>query len=285
METQPINPEPENTNSKNTNNSWEQYEKDHKRGRVFGGILIIIIGIIFLLRASGVDFPRWVFSWKVLLIGIGFVIGLKHNFRRSGWIFPVIIGTVFLLIDWVPELPIKHYAWPILIIIGGIFFIFRSNNWDREKHWRRYNKRYRYQSGGMNFNPPEFGTETKNSNIFDDTTSNQDSIHSSAFMAGIKKNIISKDFKGGKISNILGGTEINLSQADIQDRAILTINQALGGTTLIIPVNWEVQTDVDSIMGSIEDTRPVFKQNAGDTKKVLIIRGTTFMGGIEIKGY
>jgi predicted membrane protein len=284
METQPINPEQNKTND-NNNNGWEQYEKDQKRGRVFGGLLIIIIGILALLRAIGVEFPHWLFSWKTLLIGIGLVTGLKHNFRRSGWIFPVIIGTVFLLIDWVPELPIKHYAWPILIIIGGIFFIFRSNTWDREKHWRRYNKRYRYQSGGMNFNQSQYGTETKNSNIFDETTSNQDSIYSSAFMAGIKKNIISKDFKGGKISNILGGTEINLSQADIQDRAILTINQALGGTTLIIPVNWDVQTDVDSIMGSIEDTRPVYNQNIADVKKVLIIRGTTFMGGIEIKGY
>ncbi len=281
METQ--NSKPESNN--NTNNGWEQYEKDHKRGRVFGGILIIIIGILFLLRATGADFPRWLFSWKTLLIGIGIVIGLKHNFRRSSWIFPVIIGTVFLIIDWVPELPIRHYVWPILIIIGGVFFIFRSSTWDREKHWKKHNRRYNFQTGGMNAGQYQQSSETKNSNIFDNTTTSQDSIYSSAFMAGIKKNIISKDFKGGKISNILGGTEINLSQADMQDRAILTINQALGGTTLIIPANWEVQTDVDSIMGSVEDTRPIYNQNFVDNKKVLIIRGTTFMGGIEIKGY
>jgi predicted membrane protein len=284
METQSINPEQNKTND-NNNNGWEQYEKDHKRGRVFGGILIIIVGVLFLMRASGIEFPRWLFSWKTLLIGIGLVIGFKHNFKRSSWIFPVIIGTVFLLIDFVPELPIRHYAWPILIIIGGIFFIFRSNTWDREKNWRRYNKSYRYQTGGMNTEQFQQATEVKHSNIFDYTTTSQDSIYSSAIFAGIKKNIISKDFKGGKISNVFGGTEINLSQADMKDRAILTINQALGGTTLIIPANWEVQTDVDSIMGSVEDKRPLYNQNLIENRKVLIIRGTTFMGGIEIKGY
>jgi predicted membrane protein len=274
METQPLNTDQKNESN---NNGWKKYEEAHKRGKVFGGVLVVIIGSLFLARALGADFPRWLFSWKTLLIGIGLAIGFKHNFRTIGWIFPVIIGTVFLFIDWVPELNIRHYVWPIVIILGGLFMIFKPSNWNRQKHWNRYQRRYG-KAGSYNYNASFSSDNTS-------FTSSEDTIESSTFMAGIKKNIITKNFKGGNISNAFGGTEINLSQADIQDKAVLKISQIFGGTTLIIPANWEIHSELESIFGSIEDQRPIYNNSMVEPRKVLVLKGSTFMGGIEIKSY
>ncbi|MBM3416907.1 MAG: hypothetical protein FJY20_10820 [Bacteroidetes bacterium] len=52
--------------------------------------------------------------------------------------------------------------------------------------------------------------------------------------------MLSKDFKGGDIVNIFGGTEFNLSQADIKGRVTLEVTTIFGGTKLIVPSHWEV---------------------------------------------
>jgi predicted membrane protein len=126
--------------------------------------------------------------------------------------------------------------------------------------------------GGYNCDTPE-------------QTSNEDRIESTTFMAGVKKNIISKKFKGGEITNVLGGAELNLSQADFEGTITLEITNVLGGTKLVIPANWEIQSEVVSVMGSIEDKRPIITNVNVEKNKVLVLRGTVFMGGIDITSY
>jgi predicted membrane protein len=111
-----------------------------------------------------------------------------------------------------------------------------------------------------------------------------DIIDSTSIFGGVKKNVISKDFKGGEVTAIFGGTELNLSQADINGKVHLEINQLFGGTKLIIPSNWQVQSDTTSIFGSVEDTRSGSGQYM-DPNKVLIIDGSSVFGGISIKSY
>jgi hypothetical protein len=59
----------------------------------------------------------------------------------------------------------------------------------------------------------------------------------------------------------------------------------LGGTKLVIPANWEIQSEVVSVMGSIEDKRPIITNVNVEKNKVLVLRGTVFMGGIDITSY
>ena len=40
-------------------------------------------------------------------------------------------------------------------------------------------------------------------------------LDATSIFGGVKKNIITKDFKGGDVTSIFGGSEIILSQADI----------------------------------------------------------------------
>ena len=117
------------------------------------------------------------------------------------------------------------------------------------------------------------------------TTSSEGSFESVTIFGENRKQILSKDFKGGESVCVFGGVEINLTQADINGRIPLELVQVFGGTKLIVPPHWKIDTEeVVSVFGGLNDKRQV--QNAvTDQTKVLVLKGTTFFGGIDIKSF
>ncbi|MES2781109.1 MAG: DUF5668 domain-containing protein [Bacteroidota bacterium] len=239
---------------------WKRYEHS-PLGKALGGVIVIAVGATLLARQLDMPLPEWLFTWPVLLIVIGIYIGARHLFRNPGWIILVGIGTVFLCDNIYTDINITTFFWPIFIIAAGLFMIIKP----RRKH--QYH-------GAEEWNHSRYETTE---NVSDDL------IETVSIFGGVQKNIISKNFKGGEITCVMGGAEINLSQADIQGRVVLEVTQVLGGTKLIIPANWDVQPEMVAVLGGIEDKRKM--QNVETTDKVLVIRGTTVLGGIEIKSY
>ena len=82
----------------------------------------------------------------------------------------------------------------------------------------------------------------------------------------------------------MGGCEINLMQADMQSPAIVNLTQIMGGARILVPPHWEVKNEIVALMGGIEDKRPMIN-NTGGERKILILKGITIMGGIDIKSY
>lgn len=269
------------TQKENQNDDFfcQQYEKDHKRGKVIGGILVVIAGSLLLARELGTEMPHWVFSWKTLLIALGVFIGFKHRFRNMSWLILVLIGGAYLLSDVYPDFTFKHLLWPLLVIILGLFIIFkprrrfhRNRFRDRHQHWKKWHEHQEQRKQYMK----DYVTDTNSDDVIDGVT----------FMGGIKKKIISKNFKGGDITVIFGGAELNFAQADITDKATLDITQIFGGTKLIVPANWEIKSELVSVFGSIEDKRMVESLPLShEASKILVLRGTTLFGGIEIKSF
>ena len=58
----------------------------------------------------------------------------------------------------------------------------------------------------------------------------------------------------------------------------------MGGTRLIVPSHWNVISEVVSVFGGIDDKR-VLQPSSFNADKVLIIKGTSFMGGVDISSY
>lgn len=245
------------------------HRKHSRLGKVLGGLIIIAVGTVLLAKQMGVIFPIWLFSWPMIPIIIGLYIGARHTFRARGWIIPVLIGSFFLVDKIVPDMVVSAYIWPLLIIAAGIFIMFSpQRKWGR--HWKhRQHKRWENYAA-------------KHSHFQDSST--DDRIDSVAVFGGINKNIISKDFKGGEITCFFGGAEINLSQADINGTIVLEATQVFGGTKLIVPANWKVQSEMVAVLGGIEDRRSKSNENA-DPNKVLILKGTSVFGGLEINSY
>ncbi|MCU0421494.1 MAG: cell wall-active antibiotics response protein [Bacteroidia bacterium] len=248
-----------NTEKKSNNDKWDNMHSS--RGRVFSGILLVLSGIVLLLKQLGVNFPDWLFTWEMLIIIIGLYIGVKHNFKHTGWLVLISIGGILLIDDIYPETRLENFLWPAVVILIGIVMI--STAGKRKERWKEWKMRCKASS-----------VEASSENMLDAVS----------IMGAIKKQIITKDFKGGEITCIFGGAELNLSQADIEGRVILEVTQMFGGTLLIVPANWEIQSENVAILGGIEDKR-VNNALPKSENKILVLKGVTIFGGIDIKSH
>jgi len=247
-----------------------------KAGRIFGGMVIIITGSLLLARSAGAALPEWLFSWPVFLIALGLFILAKNAFKRPGGLILIAIGSFFLAERLVPDLSIGAYFWPIILILAGVIFMFSKgrhpNNCSHDfhrKHWRRYPN----PAGSPQAVPQTEGVtaDADPDGIIEVTT----------IFGGTKKKIISKNFKGGEVVTIFGGSEIDMSQAEINAPVVLEMTQMFGGCKLIIPAHWHLRSEVVTILGGTDDKR---NPNAlsTDPSKTLVLHGTVVLGGIDI---
>lgn len=239
---------------------------------VWTGVLILLLGVAALIKASVTGVPDWIFSWPMFLVLLGLVLAIKHRFNGIAWFILILVGWAFLVPQIAPELNLRRYIWPVaLISIGGFIILKRI--------------RYSYQSPGSDEKKSSVRSDIEDAKVVNETTnSREDFVNVTSIFAGTKKNILSKNFKGGNITNIMGGTEIYLGQADIQSRAVIDTTTIMGGLKLIVPSNWTIKSEAAVIFGGIEDKRFVTPTTDG-SEKVLVIKGTVLFGGVDIKSY
>lgn len=291
-------------------NNYKSPQRKSNSGRIWVGLIIIIIGFSMLTKTLGFmfHFPNWLFSWPMWLIVIGLIIGAKNNFKKPASFILIFIGCFFLT-ERVIDISLGRFFWPMFIIILGCWLIAGRNkrsyfspndpskdplnegkedytnystdpSYGNEMDWDK-----RVDDQMFSDESAEAKTAPKDSNEKRAHYSNrypEDFIDSVSVFGQVKKNIYSKNFKGGEVVNIMGGADINLMQADIQQPVILEVVQIFGGTTIIVPAHWKVNPEMTAIFGGVEDKR--FVNNiAVDNHKNLIIRGTSIFGGITVK--
>ncbi|RYZ97090.1 MAG: hypothetical protein EOP47_22510, partial [Sphingobacteriaceae bacterium] len=114
--------------------------------------------------------------------------------------------------------------------------------------------------------------------------SDADYIDAVSIFGGVKKTILSKDFKGGDIVNIFGGVELDFTQANINGQVVIDITQFFGGIKIIVPPHWKVVSDLAAVFASVDDKR--LRTSAPiDGEKLLILKGTSFFAGVDIRSY
>ena len=229
------------------------------------GLFILIIGIVALMRTSIPGFPDWAFGWEILLLAFGLFIGFRHGFRGGAWLVLVLVGGIFLLRRIYPAFSFNQ-IWPVVLIVVGLFIILRP--------------RRRWKFDGTK------KTDGASDSVFteDIDYSKDDFVESTSIFGGAKKIIISKNFRGGDLVNIFGGTELDLSQADFTGTAVIELTTIFGGTKLLVPSNWSVKSEAVTIFGGIEDKRRMQTVTEA-SEKTLLIRGTVIFGGIDIKSF
>ena len=243
----------------------------HMRGYGWTGVLLLLIGIVALLKAMLLPIPYWVYSWPMLLIVIGVFVGIRHGFRGMSWLLFILIGGAFLADHIYPDIEMRRFTWPLVLIFLGLVFILRP--------------RRRWDCGpGEKKNPVSGMPPTDPVNNPEENYSKEDFVNATSVFGGTKRNVISKNFKGGDLLSIFGGTELDLTKADINGTAILELITMFGGTKLIIPSNWTVKSEAAVIFGSIEDKRSVTPTTDG-SEKILVLKGTVMFGGVDIKNY
>lgn len=107
-----------------------------------------------------------------------------------------------------------------------------------------------------------------------------DYLDTTAVFGEVKKTIISKDFKGGKITNVFGETVLDFTNADISGVVLLDISQAFGEISLTVPANWQVATDISQFLPVTRDNRDVSELK--NAKKVLLVTGNSVFAAVKI---
>ena len=267
-------------------------------GRLWAGLFLLLVGGVLLLDQLGFPLPDYLFNWHVLLIAIGLFLGLRHNFRGGAWLILILIGGVYMIQDYYPTIELHRFIWPGVLIVVGLLSILRPrrhfrDQWHHEwkEEWKQkwrddWERKRRDRGADPRFNrdtPPntgnQFTTGTSNSRSY----TSEDFIDATSIFGGVHKKMVSKNFKGGDVVTIMGGTEIDLTQADFTGTARLDITQVMGGTKIIVPAHWEVRTEISAIFAGFEDKRQQPAMQNPD--KILIIDGTSIFGGIELKNY
>jgi predicted membrane protein len=226
------------------------------------GVIVIVAGFLLLLSNTGIlpyELRHILFSWQMLLIGIGVVSLFSSESRTPGTIL-ILIGSTFI-IPRVFDIPfnVMHLFWPVILIGVGVLIL-----------TKRMPRRP--------FQPRVF--QSADSQNMDDGY-----IHEENIFSGGKQRVMHQVFRGGHINCVFGGSEVDLTQATLADGiSELEVNTIFGGVTLIVPADWRIQLKMTSIMGGFSDKRSFIKENP-DTSKILIIKGSTIFGGGELKSY
>jgi predicted membrane protein len=189
---------------------------------------------------------------------LGVVLMLSSRDKSTGLIL-FIIGAAFLtgdLFGWKFRDLVK-FVIPGVIILIGISLIFPRNFFKSKKHTRRFN-------------------------VSNQETDRLDDLN---IFSGQKKTVSSKNFTGGEITCIFGGTELNLKDAVLAEgNNVLEVTCIFGGCSIFVPEDWTVKFKPTAIFGGFSDER--IKRNpylVSDPNKVLIIEGVIIFGGGEIK--
>ncbi len=222
------------------------------QGRIFWGLLLIVLGGLFLLdQMDKLDFGDLIgHYWPVVFILLGFSILLSNNFRNAGaGIFFIAFGAFFLLIRLrIFDRMVWSYLWPLAIIAVGIWILLRPA-WhpDRKK------------AEGM---------------TADDLDINQ------VFSGSVRK-IESQNFRGGKADVVFGSAEIDLRGARLAGgQATLILSAVFGGIEVFVPRDWQVVLEGSPVLGSIETKKAVSDVPKTQT---LTIKGSAVFGSIEVK--
>ncbi len=242
------------TNNKRANERWI-------------GLIVLAVGVLILLRNLHLPVPSFLFSWPMILVVIGGIVGIKEKFKGSSWIILIGLGLFFLAMKNFPNWNLRNYIAPAILIAIGLSFILRRRNNTNDA--------------------PELSNEppTTNSNYTSstpiDANDGGDVLDVAAVFGAVKKNCYSKNFKGGESVAVFGGSEINLMHADFTGTIKLELVNIFGGTTLYVPAHWQIRSEAVAIFGAVEDKRP---RPAGvSSDKVVLLDGFVMFGGIDIK--
>lgn len=228
--------------------------------RVLLGGVLIFLGGIFLLNTMNIFHFRVahvIFSFPFAMLVIGLFILANTEKKFLGGILTG-LGALFLVPKIFPEVDYDgSIIIPLILIIIGTYIIMKK----------------RKQDG---LTQGAFGTSTLNKDKIDDV---------SIFGGGTK--IISSDnFQGGSVTAIFGGSEINLINCKLAEGDnILDVLCVFGGTTIILPKEWNVVINVTSILGGFSNKAIRNPSIVIDQARTLHIKGLAMFGGGEVKTY
>ena len=207
------------------------------------GVFFTLLGILLTLdNLDLADADRFLPYWPLFLIAIG-LMKLQDRDNRIPAIFAIAAGALLLLFttDWV-RFSIFD-LWPVALILAGLAILAHA----------------------FGFRPSAI-TAGSDSTIL-------------AILGVRKEKVTSRNYRGGRIIAFMGGCELDLRQADMENGpAELEIITFMGGVEIKVPEGWEVIGNMLPFMGGAD-----IRTKAAPGGRKLVVNGVVCMGGVDIK--
>jgi hypothetical protein len=102
-----------------------------------------------------------------------------------------------------------------------------------------------------------------------------------ALIGYLKRSHYAVDFRGGSITAVMGGVEIDLRKVTVTSgTAYLDVFAFWGGIEIKVPSGWRVDASVAPVMGAFENKADSLSVSGGPG---LVVRGYAIMGAVTIR--
>ncbi|HEY6547963.1 MAG TPA: hypothetical protein VI589_08645 [Vicinamibacteria bacterium] len=217
------------------------------RGRLSLGLVLIGVGLVLTLGQAGLlrleGLGRF---WPLLLIGVGWVKVRQplEDGQRAVGVALLSAGGLLLLINILSW----GRAWPLLLVLLGALLLWQA-----------------LEKPAATLAPP----------------SESSYLSELALMGGAKRSPRMAEFRGGYITAVLGGVDLDLRNARMgPSPAVIDVVAVWGGIELKVPAGWNVESQILPILGGFEDKTKLLVESAEAPR--LVVRGYAIMGGVVI---
>jgi predicted membrane protein len=228
--------------------------------RLIVGAAIALFGVVLVLDRLNLivadQVLRW---WPAVIVAFGALIYTQSR-RFGGGVNGIIVMLIggWLLLNSTGIMRVRFWDmfWPLVLIGIGSMLVMQA-----------------------------LGRRTRQTSSADA----DDTLAVFVVMSGVKRVITSSRFRGGELTALMGGAQIDLRRATIPpgEEAVLDLFVVMGGGEIIVPPSWTVITPLVPVMGGIEDKRlpplPGPENSGSPPAPRLVLRGLLLMGGFEIK--
>jgi hypothetical protein len=230
------------------------FKPTHTTPQLVLGLLIILLGVLFTLdRLDFMDARDLLRFWPILLV----IYGASRLLQPAGsqgrvWGMILVLAGGAMFIDRLDLLDFRLTSlWPLLLVAGGAALVLRAA------------RRTGVASG-----------------VPADPRAGEPVLSAMALLGGVERTVSSADFRGGELTAVMGGCDVDLRQARIgTDPAVIDVFTLMGGVDIKVPVTWNVEVRGFPLLGGMDDKTA--HPNDPQAPR-LIVKGTAIMGGVEV---
>lgn len=226
-------------------------------GVVFS-LAIIAIGVLFLLDNMGImrlhEVARY---WPVILIALGAVRMVDSHGSASLVFGGILAGLGCLLLlnnlqilyfDW-------RFFWPAVLIGIGILMLIRNTQYTQPGP----------EQASASGPPPAPG-----------------SFSLWTTFSGLERRVDAKDFRGGEVSALFGGIELDLRDAVMAEaQATIDVSAMFGGVEIQIPQTWLAEVRGSALFGGFADETLPPPPGPSPAPR-LVVTGYAMFGGVTV---
>lgn len=218
---------------------------------LISGAILIVLGILFALKALGImTFNIFFDGWWTLFIIIPCLMSMVKKGPAMSNLIGLGIGVFLLLVAQgvVGFALFWKLLWPAIFILIGLRLIFRET----------FDKTVAFIRGENSQNSKEY----------------------TAVFGEQKADLSGEEFHGAQIDAVFGGVTLNLRNAKIEKDAVIDVTCVFGGATIILPDNVKVKVSSTPIFGGVSNKKvPAFTADA----PTVYINATCLFGGADIQ--